>query len=51
MTLEEIITARRSVRSYTDEPVDEEAILKLLDMARWAPYASESWRFVVVRSQ
>ena len=51
MTLEEIITARRSVRSYTDEPIDEEAILKLLDMARWAPYASESWRFVVVRSQ
>ena len=49
MTLEEIITTRRSVRSFTDEPVSKEAILKLLDRARWAPYASECWRFVVVR--
>ena len=48
MTLEEIITTRRSVRSFTDEPVPKKVILKLLDMARWAPYASECWRFVVV---
>jgi len=49
MTLEEIITTRRSVRSFTDEPVSREVILKLLDMARWAPYACECWRFVVVQ--
>ena len=48
MTLEEIITTRRSVRSYTDEPVSKEEVLKLLDMARWAPCASECWRFVAV---
>ncbi len=48
MTLEEIITTRRSVRSYTDKPVSKEAVVKLLDMARWAPYASECWRFVAV---
>ncbi|MDY7009362.1 MAG: nitroreductase family protein [Planctomycetota bacterium] len=48
MTLEEIITTRRSVRSYTDKPVSKETVLKLLDMARWAPYASECWRFVAV---
>lgn len=50
MTLEEIITIRRSVRSFTDEPVSKETILKLLDMARWAPWACrECWRFVVVQ--
>jgi len=38
MTLEEIITTRRSVRSFADKPVSREAILKLLDLARWAPY-------------
>ena len=48
MTLEEIITTRRSVRSYTDKPVSKETVVRLLDMARWAPYASECWRFVAV---
>ncbi len=48
MTLEEIITTRRSVRKFTDEPVSKEEILRLLDMARWAPYASPCWRFVVI---
>jgi nitroreductase len=49
MTLEEIIKERRSVRSYTDEPISKEQVLRLLDLARWAPHAFESWRFVVVR--
>ena len=48
MTLEEIITTRRSVRKFTDEPVSKEEILRLLDMARWAPYATPCWRFVVI---
>lgn len=51
MTLEDIITTRRSVRKFTDEPISKEEILKLLDMARWAPYASPCWRFVVVEEQ
>jgi len=50
MTLEEIITTRRSVRKFTDEPVSKEEILRLLDMARWAPYASPCWRFVAVQT-
>jgi len=48
MTLEEIITTRRSVRQFTDESVSRQTILKLLDMARWAPYATPCWRFVVI---
>ena len=49
MTFEEIVKARRSVRRFTDEPVPRETVLELLDLARWAPYASERWRFVVVQ--
>jgi len=49
MSLEEIVKARRSVRRFTDEPVSRETVLELLDLARWAPYASERWRFVVVQ--
>ena len=51
MTLEQAIRSRRSVRRFTDEPVSRETILKLLDLARWAPHASECWRFVVVQEQ
>lgn len=51
MTLQDIITTRRSVRGFTDEPVSKETILKLLEMARWAPYATPCWRFVVVEEQ
>ena len=40
MTLQDIITTRRSVRTFTGEPLSREAILKMLDMARWAPYAT-----------
>ena len=49
MTFEQIVKARRSVRSFTDEPVSRETILKLLELARWAPHAGEAWRFVVVQ--
>ena len=40
---------RRSIRSYTDEPISKETILKLLDLAIHAPYATPCWRFVVVQ--
>ena len=49
MNLEEAIATRRSIRSYTDEPVSKEEILRLLEMAMQAPYASACWRFVVVQ--
>ena len=49
MALEDIVKSRRSVRHFRDEQVSREVLLKLLDLARWAPYASECWRFVVVQ--
>ena len=51
MTLKEAIKARRSVRRFQEKSVPREVIVDLLDMARWAPHAYESWRFVVVQDE
>lgn len=44
------IERRASVRSYTDEPVSEESLERILEAGRRAPSAKnrQSWRFVVV---
>jgi len=50
MNVIEVIEKRRSVRSYTDRPVERDKIDRLLEAARLAPSASnrQEWRFVVV---
>jgi nitroreductase len=50
MDVIDVIRKRRSVRSYTDQPVEREKIDRLLEAARLAPSASnrQEWRFVVV---
>ncbi len=42
----------RQYREFTDEPVPDEAIDALADVARWSGSASnrQPWRFVVIRS-
>ncbi len=47
----EIIKSRRSVRRYTDEPVTDEIIDKILEAARWAPTGEnhQPWRLIVIR--
>lgn len=51
--LMECILKRRSVRTYSDRPVEEEKIGAVLEAARWAPSAcnTQCWRFVVVRER
>ncbi len=51
MTVYEAIQNRFSVRSYLDQPVEEEKLLRVLEAARLAPSAGnrQEWRFVVVR--
>jgi len=53
MEVLEAIRARRSVRSYSPEPVPDEVVSRLLEAARLAPSAMnyQPWRFVVVRSK
>jgi len=49
----EAIMSRRSVRSYTDEPVSDEAVELLLRAAMNAPSArnQQPWEFVVIRDR
>lgn len=47
------IRTRRSIRDYTDKPVEDEKILQLLESARLAPSGSNTqpWHFIVVKSE
>lgn len=53
MELLEAIDARRSVREYTDEPVDDDVLRKLIEAATKAPSAinQQPWAFVVVKDK
>ncbi|MBI5477905.1 MAG: nitroreductase family protein, partial [Deltaproteobacteria bacterium] len=48
--LSRVIAARRSLRAYSDRPVEPQKLERLLEAARWAPSAGnrQPWRFVVV---
>lgn len=48
--LKSIIDSRRSVRRFTDAPIDQEVLDELLEAALAAPSGSniQAWRFVVV---
>jgi len=48
-----VIKERRSVRSFTDEPLKEEDFEELIDTAKWAPSACnrQSWRFILTRNE
>ena len=51
MDVFEAIKNRRSIRAFTNEPVSDAEVEKLIDAARWAPSAGniQPWEFVVVR--
>jgi nitroreductase len=53
MELMEAIRARRSIRRFLEQPVEEEKILAVLESGRLAPSAKnmQDWRFIVVRDQ
>jgi nitroreductase len=50
-TLQRLIKNRRTVRSFTPDPVDDGVIAEIIDTAVWAPNhrMTEPWRFVVLR--
>lgn len=47
----EVIKGRRSVRSFKDEEVPREMLIRILEAGQWAPSPSnvQSWRFIVVQ--
>jgi nitroreductase len=50
MEVEEAIRSRRTLKEYTDAPVDRAVVGELLDLAVYAPnhHETEPWRFWVV---
>jgi nitroreductase len=52
MDVYQAIRVRRSVRSYREEPVEEEKIARIFEAVRLAPSArnDQEWRFIAVRA-
>ena len=50
MEVFDAIITRRSIRKYSDKPVDPELVLKILKAAMYAPSANnfQSWQFIVI---
>jgi nitroreductase len=48
----EVMSTARTIRRFTDEPVDEAVLARCLQAATWAPSGAnaQGWRFVVLRS-
>lgn len=53
MDLLEGIYTRRSVRTFTDGPVDREQVLEMVRAGSWAPSGlnNQPWRFVIIRER
>jgi nitroreductase len=48
----EVMSTARTIRRFTDEPVDDATLTRCLQAAMWAPSGAnaQAWRFVVLRS-
>lgn len=48
----EVMSTARSIRRFTDEPVDDVVINRCLEAANWAPNGAnyQAWRFIVIQS-
>jgi nitroreductase len=48
----EVLATARTIRRFTDEAVDDDALRRCLEAATWAPNGAnaQAWRFVVLRS-
>ena len=46
----EVLATARSVRRFTDDPVDSETLDRCLEAATWAPNGANAqlWRFIVL---
>ena len=48
----EVLSTNRTIRRFTDEPVDNETLRRCLEAASWAPNGAnaQAWRFIVLNS-
>jgi nitroreductase len=49
----DLVTRRRSVRRFKPDPVPDEYITKIIEVARWAPsgFHTQPWEFVAIRDK
>jgi len=49
----ELVKKRRTVRQFKSDPVPDECITRIIEVARWAPsgFHTQPWEFVVVREK
>ena len=49
----DLLLTRRSIRKFKKEPIDMKIILKILDIARWAPSAKnrQPWEFIIITNK
>jgi 5,6-dimethylbenzimidazole synthase len=49
----DLVKNRRSIRQFRSDPVPNEYITKIIEVARWAPSAfhTQPWEFVVIKNQ
>ncbi|MBI5100116.1 MAG: nitroreductase [Nitrospirae bacterium] len=52
MDIFEIIKTRRSIRKFSDEPVSDEIIDKIIEAGTWAPSGlnNQPWKFAIIRN-
>src|SRR4029450_1489674 len=48
----EVMSTARTIRRFTDEPVDDATLGRCVEAGTWAPSGAnaQAWRFVVLRS-
>jgi nitroreductase len=53
MNLFELIKTRRSIRKFTDEPVSDELINKIIEAGTWAPSGknNQPWKFAIIKDK
>ena len=49
----ELVKKRRTIRKFKTDPVPDEYIGKIIEVARWAPsgFNTQPWEFIVIRDK
>ena len=52
-SLLELVKKRRSIRKFKPDPIPDECVDKIIEVARWAPSGANSqpWEFIVIKKQ
>ncbi|MFC1928706.1 nitroreductase family protein [Chloroflexota bacterium] len=49
----DLVKKRRTIRQFKSDPIPDEYIIKIIEVARWAPSAfhTQPWEFVVIKNE